>query len=426
MVAKLQLTETERVEHIRNLARIRASKFYKSKKDTEEFKEKRRNYYKKDKELLKKIPPAIKKVRDAPPAPPSDDIPESTESSATPPQSLKTKKSLTVKKINNKKYTIPKISIDDVKLFMKENNKYVLDRKKQTPIPDKTLKDYIGRLSSLAKEINGTEDFIRAFMDADKTVELIKNLKKRNGEPLGYNSITKKLTVLFSAVRALNRAGLLKPLTDEKLNPVFDKYDTLFQHKNAERVMEENDNKNNPDYAVPEWSEFENKIVEEFGENSTEHLITVLYRFNTVRNDYVGLKIIKRKYTDGGEDGFYIPPSAVAGVRVVSDRKKTGGGYGKIDYTFDKRVSAIIKKYIRSKKIKEGDALLPTSIHGITKKMMDAVGIKMPKNAKPVSVFRNIDSGMDTNISPEALVEKARRSGHSVGTKINTYGRQKK
>lgn len=425
MVAKLNLTIDERASRIREQNRLRASAYYAKKKGDAEFQEKRRDYKQGDKDALKAVPPAKKQSSPKPtqPAPASATTPVQKQ----PAQSafLSNKGKFIVKTINKIKYTIPKLTIDEIKQFMINNPHQVLDRAKQTPLPEKTLKDYVSRLSTLAKQINGTDDFITAFMDADKTVNIIKNLTKQNGDPLGYNSISKKLTVLFSAVRALNRAGLLKPLDDEKLNPIFDKYDNLFQQKNAERIIQENENKNNPNFAVPEWADFEDKIVKEYGENSTEHLITVLYRFNTVRNDYVGLKIIKNKFTEGGADGFYMP-SSTAGVRIVSNRKKTGDGYGKIDYTFDKRVSAVIRKYIRIKKIKEGDSLLPNSIHNIVKEMLNKVGIKMPPNAKPVSVFRNIDSGIDENMNPEALVEKAKRSGHSVGTKLNTYGRKKK
>jgi hypothetical protein len=47
----------------------------------------------------------------------------------------------------------------------------------------------------------------------------------------------------------------------------------------------------------------------------------VLYRYNAVRNDYVGQRIKMKKYTQGDEDGFYIPKT-IAGVRIVSNRKE--------------------------------------------------------------------------------------------------------
>jgi hypothetical protein len=64
-----------------------------------------------------------------------------------------------------------------------------------------------------------------------------------------------------------------------------------------------------------------------------------------------------KKYTQGDEDGFYIPKT-IAGVRIVSNRKKTATGYGKIDF-IRYNVSAIIRKFIRENKLKEGDTLLP-------------------------------------------------------------------
>jgi hypothetical protein len=48
----------------------------------------------------------------------------------------------------------------------------------------------------------------------------------------------------------------------------------------------------NPEYAVVPWGEYERRIVEAYGHASIQHVITVLYRYNTVRNDFVDLKIM--------------------------------------------------------------------------------------------------------------------------------------
>jgi hypothetical protein len=61
----------------------------------------------------------------------------------------------------------------------------------------------------------------------------------------------------------------------------------------------------NPKYAVVNWGEYERRIVEAYGHASIQHVITVLYRYNTVRNDFVDLKIMIKKYRDGDCDGFY-------------------------------------------------------------------------------------------------------------------------
>jgi hypothetical protein len=79
----------------------------------------------------------------------------------------------------------------------------------------------------------------------------------------------------------------------------------MYKVQIAKRLIDE-EVRNNPEYAVPDWSKFEDDVVKTFGENSIQHLITVLYRYNAVRNDYVGQRIKMKKYTQGDEDGFYI------------------------------------------------------------------------------------------------------------------------
>jgi hypothetical protein len=43
-----------------------------------------------------------------------------------------------------------------------------------------------------------------------------------------------------------------------------------------------------------------------------------------------------KKYTQGDEDVLHT--KTIAGVRIVSNRKKTATGYGKIDFTYDIRI----------------------------------------------------------------------------------------
>jgi hypothetical protein len=70
--------------------------------------------------------------------------------------------------------------------------------------------------------------------------------------------------------------------------------------------------------------------VEAYGHASIQHVITVLYRYNTVRNDFVDLKIMIKKYKDGDCDGFYFT-NTTKNVRILVHRKKTGDTYGVID-----------------------------------------------------------------------------------------------
>jgi hypothetical protein len=52
------------------------------------------------------------------------------------------------------------------------------------------------------------------------------------------------------------------------------------------------------------WDEYERRIVEAYGHASIQHVITVLYRYNTVRNDFVEI-MIKNTETETATVLFY-------------------------------------------------------------------------------------------------------------------------
>jgi hypothetical protein len=104
-----------------------------------------------------------------------------------------------------------------------------------------------------------------------------------------HSSLTKKLTILFSIVRALRRDRLIFLLTQSliRLSPCM----TLWWKEADGGAMEDVAKRENPKYAVVPWGEYERRIVEAYGHASI-NVITVLYRYNTVRNDFVDLKIM--------------------------------------------------------------------------------------------------------------------------------------
>jgi hypothetical protein len=133
--------------------------------------------------------------------------------------------------------------------------------------------------------------------------------------------------------------------------------------KQTERAMEDVAKRENPKYAVVNWDEYERRIVEAYGHASIQHVITVLYRYNTVRNDFVDLKIMIKKYRDGDCDGFYFT-NTTKNVRILVHRKKTGDTYGVIDLTT--ATADVIKTYVKENKL-HGRRLLKESINAIVR-----------------------------------------------------------
>jgi hypothetical protein len=313
--------------------------------------------------------------------------------------------------------------------FMKLYPELFLDRAKQTPLPASTMKDYTARTKALIEDMRARDNFISAFVNHAATIRNIREaISTKTHKPYEYNTIIKKIAILSSIARALKKGGLFKKITDEQFEYLCDKYAAVINEKRVEKAVVEISNRNNAEYAVPEWSVLEDDVVNEFGHGSIQHVITVLYRYNTVRNDYVNRPVYFKKYETGDPYGFYVVFKKLTKMRFVSSRKKTGyknGVMDLIDYTYDPRATAVITEFIKTNHIQDGQDLLPKSISGIVKDMMTRVGVVMPPNAKPISIFRNIDSGMGGSIDPKAFAEKAKQSGHSVATKMNIYARVK-
>jgi hypothetical protein len=104
----------------------------------------------------------------------------------------------------------------------------------------------------------------------------------------------KKLTILFSIVRALRRAGSFDFLTDAEFDKIIAVYDSLMKVKQTERAMEDVAKRENQHTQSCRGA---NMNAESWRHTDTPlSSVTVLYRYNTVRNDFVDLKIMIKKY----------------------------------------------------------------------------------------------------------------------------------
>lgn len=416
MPKKLDLTPEERIARKREQDRLRFKKYYENNKSNPEYIAKRKSYKEKDKELRKEIPSISTPIHI------STHIPISTHSTHIPttPSKILIRSKKTGKSINS----YPIMNVKEVQDFMKNNKEFVLKRNKE-PLSERTLKDYISGISGLAKVIQGTDNFIGAFYNYKKTIDLIKKNKTytKNGVDIEYkpSRFQTWLEFLFSSIRCLKRAGKLEGI--KNFDEIMDKYDSFYQEFLVKRALNEKKNVENPDYALPNWNKFNKNIVDVFGKISIENLITTLYRYNAIRNDYVKLKIVDNPT----QEGFYLGKSRTSNVRIFKN-KPSKAGEGSIDFTYNKEASNIIREYITINNLKIGDTLLPSSINNIVKNMFSKTGIKHPSTAKPISVFRNIDSVVAdiNNIDTTDLVEKAKRSKHSINTRLNIYMRSEK
>lgn len=417
MVKKLDLTPEERVARKREQDRVRFKKYYEKNKTNPEYLAKRESYKTSDKELRQQIPASKQPTPPPPPQQPPTEEPSPVVKKVSVCQIDKA-----TGKIKSK---YPVITAIEVRDFMRNNPQYVLKNGKIEQVDAKTLKTYTGGIVSLAKVINGTDSLVGAFANYKKTIELFKQNKTyiKNGEVVNYqpSRFQTWLEYMFSAIRALKRGGRLDnfPCVDE----IIEKYDSFYKEFLLKKSIQKEKDSDNIEYAVPTWDYFEKKVIEIYGKNSIQHLITVLYRYNAVRNDFVKLILTTNKE----QEGFYIPRAKNSNIQIIKNsHKSTGVGHSGIDFIYPKNASTVIRDYININKIKIGDSLLSNSINDIVVDMLDKLHIKYPPTAKAVSVMRNIDSGIGdwNDIDTEDFVAKANRSKHSVNTRLHTYRRK--
>jgi hypothetical protein len=68
---------------------------------------------------------------------------------------------------------------------MTKNPDLILNHARQTALPEKTVKDYIGRTPTLLNDIDATEDFIGTIVDTAKTMTKLRSLE------YSHSSLTK-------------------------------------------------------------------------------------------------------------------------------------------------------------------------------------------------------------------------------------------
>jgi hypothetical protein len=119
--------------------------------------------------------------------------------------------------------------------------------------------------------------------------------------------------------------------------------------KQTERAMEDVAKRANPAYAVVNWGEYERRIVEAYGHASIQHVITVLYRYNTVRNDFVDLKIMIKKYKDGDCDGSILRTRRRTCESSFTERRQAT--HTALLTSYGDRPSDVIKTHVKENKL---------------------------------------------------------------------------
>jgi len=176
----------------------------------------------------------------------------------------------------------------------------------------------------------------------------------------------------------------------------------------------ENENK------LPTFEEYENKVVETYGNHSREYLITQLYKATAARDNLI-LQIIKNKNEATGEKNYLVinnTPNAI----VILNKYKTKKKYGIKEDQISSQITELIKKYLKNNKLNYGDYLFNTSslslIVSRMNKKLDFQGFGA------INIFRKMLT-TDVHNNPASTTQEkldlANKLKHSLSTAKTTY-----
>ena len=105
--------------------------------------------------------------------------------------------------------------------------------------------------------------------------------------------------------------------------------------------------KTSDDFAVLPFSEYKQKILNEFGVDSKQYLIVSMYDQITCRDDF-NLRIVQSNDQVLPDlNKYIIVPDSQADVTIIIQNYKTDSIYGIIEKKFTNELSALIRAYIK-------------------------------------------------------------------------------
>jgi hypothetical protein len=317
-------------------------------------------------------------------------------------------------KKNQPEPELPKPTFSDfTKKMSLDKTLFLLDQHNFTS--QKTKHNYIN-MTKLLFEVCECDDLIKALPNFDKIVFSIENaFKKYTGEK--YSNNTKKLiyqTIVF-IINNLDDLHISKSV-NQKYIDIFNKYKIVSYDENQNK-------KDNPDYDVLTWDTYLKKILDKYGINSKQYIMSLLYKEVPVRDDFrlnvIEIGNIRDDIRDFPGDNFLKIPLK-ANLQVIIVNYKTDKKYGILNFKLSKKLSNLIRKYIQDNNIEYNDYLFGNDITNtkFVHEMNSSIGIK-----GSINYYRQmtISSLLETIPSPQERVELAKLMGHAPVSQLKYF-----
>jgi integrase len=176
--------------------------------------------------------------------------------------------------------------------------------------------------------------------------------------------------------------------------------------------------------GLPSYDEYLNKVIETFGEDGREYLISKLYKEIKARDDLI-LKVVKTRDEVVDDDNYLIINKGHQ-AEVVINSYKTIKKYGEFEVKLSNSLTSLIRKYLKNNQISYNDYLFNTkSLSVIVSRMNKALGVS---GYGATNVFRKmLQTDLDkSGATPEQKIQLANELKHSTATAKKSYVIKKK
>ena len=365
----------EKIQHIKDLAKARAKKYYE--KNKEIILQKR----KEERETLNKTIQEIKEAKKIP---------------VTVTETIETIEE-------------PDVIMTSTADYTKED---IIELIKQQNYEKKTQKTYIADVNRIFK-ITKCKSIIPCLKKTDMIIKEIKNGKYR-GQLYATNTLKQTFQMLVIIIDRflINNTNFnknqLKTIKD-KINLEFDRYKELSAIETEEKVY---------NGIVPSFKTYLQQVKEMFGQESKHYLVALLYSIFTMRDNFKALKIIEKETENDGVNNFLLFNKKQ--FKIIINDFKTKKKYKIVTYVYnskntdEKELKQLLSKYISFNGIVYGSFIFGKSpLSDFVSKMNSKLGYETG-----VNLMRHIRVTQEygKQLSFEERNKLASQMGHSMAT----------
>jgi hypothetical protein len=230
-----------------------------------------------------------------------------------------------------------------------------------------TKKFYRTALITIAKVLT-TEDIGSYCKYANRTIKTLKKTKQADGTEY---SVTTHLGWMRTLLFCFDN-GLIKSPSPKQMAIL------QVEYQNTKIISDDRQLAIKTEKEILSFADYKQKVLEKYGVESKEWLITSLYYEYTARDDF-HLKLVNQMADTNDTEINYlvIPMKKSSCCKVVLNHYKSVNQYGRQEQLLSKPLTLLLKSYIERNGIKFGDYLFGTTktLTNFVSKMNGDLGI---------------------------------------------------